>query len=139
MEFTRDGVRSWVKIINMALNKPTKHTLFRNTRFALNGLVEVALNERSFRLQLVLFVVASITAWSLPIGYVYHAILFGVLFLPVMAEIINSAIERTVDLVTFEHHELAKRAKDAGSALVLVSLFATGVIWALTLYGAFCL
>lgn len=123
----------------MALNKPTKHTLFRNTRFALNGLVEVTLNERSFRLQLLLFTVAAIVAWSLPVSYVHHAILFGILFLPVMAEIINSAIERGVDLVTFEHHELAKRAKDAGSALVFVSLLTTGVIWGLTLYSAFCL
>ena len=135
----RVGVQLWLQKFNMALNKPTKHTLFRNTRFALNGLIEVTLNERSFRLQLVLFAIASIVAWSLPVSYTYHAVLFGILFLPVMAEIINSAIERTVDLVTFEHHELAKRAKDAGSALVFVSLFATGVIWALTLYSAFCL
>ena len=135
----RVGVRLWRKNINMALNKPTKHTLFRNTRFALNGLIEVTLNERSFRLQLVLFVIASIVAWSLPVSYVHHAILFGILFLPVMAEIINSAIERGVDLVTFEHHELAKRAKDAGSALVFVSLLTTGVVWGLTLYSAFYL
>lgn len=123
----------------MPLNKPTKHTLFRNTGFALNGLLEVTLNERSFRLQLLLFTVASIVAWSLPVSFVYHAILFGILFLPVMAELTNSAIERGVDLVTFEHHELAKRAKDAGSALVFVSLLTTGVIWGLTFYSAFCL
>jgi diacylglycerol kinase (ATP) len=123
----------------MPLNKPTQYTLFRNTRFALNGLIEVTLNERSFRLQLVLFSVASIVAWSLPVDFTHHTVLFGILFLPIMAEIVNSAIERTVDLVTFEHHELAKRAKDAGSALVFVALFATGVIWVLTLYSAFCL
>ena len=47
--------------------------------------------------------------------------------------------ERTVDLVTFDHHELAKRAKDAGAALVFLSLAMLAFIWALTLYKAFCL
>jgi diacylglycerol kinase (ATP) len=54
-----------------------------------------------------------------------------------MAEIMNSAIERTVDLVTFDHHELAKRAKDAGAALVFVSLVMLGFIWIVTLAAAY--
>jgi len=41
--------------------------------------------------------------------------------------------------VTFDHHELAKRAKDAGAALVFLSLAMLAFIWALTLYDAFCL
>ncbi|MCX6074170.1 MAG: diacylglycerol kinase [Campylobacterales bacterium] len=122
----------------MALNKP-RYTLFKNTRYALNGLIEVTQNEPSFRLQIVLFVVGMILAWSLPLTFVYSAILAVSLFIPVIAEIINSSIERTVDLVTFEHHELAKRAKDAGAALVLLSLSMLAFIWGLTLYDAFCL
>ncbi|ADR34016.1 diacylglycerol kinase [Sulfuricurvum kujiense DSM 16994] len=122
----------------MALNKP-EYTLFKNTRYALTGLLEVTKNEKSFRLQIVLFVFGMIVAWSLPIGFVYKAILSVSLFIPPIAEIINSAVERTVDLVTFDHHELAKRAKDAGAALVFLSLTMLAFIWGLTLYAAFYL
>lgn len=122
----------------MALNKP-HYTLFKNTRYALNGLVEITKNEKSFRLQIVLFVVGIIVSCSLPIDFVSKAILAVSLFIPLIAEVINSAIERTVDLVTFDHHELAKRAKDAGAALVFLSLGMLAVIWSVTLYAAFYL
>ncbi|MGZ5208143.1 MAG: diacylglycerol kinase [Sulfuricurvum sp.] len=122
----------------MSLNKP-EYTLFKNTRYALNGLVEVTQNEKSFRLQILLFVTGMILAWSLPLNFIHSSILTVSLFIPVIAEVINSSIERTVDLVTFEHHELAKRAKDAGAALVFLSLLMLAFIWALTLYEAFCL
>jgi diacylglycerol kinase (ATP) len=120
----------------MALNKP-KYTLFKNTRYALEGLAEVTQNEPSFRLQIVLFVFGMLTAWLLPIAFHYKAILAVSLFIPVMAEITNSAIERTVDLVTFDHHELAKRAKDAGAALVFISLLMLALIWTVTLAAAY--
>ncbi|HEX5710970.1 MAG TPA: diacylglycerol kinase [Sulfuricurvum sp.] len=123
----------------MALNKPTQHTLFKNTRFALNGLFEVTRNERSFRLQILLFISGMVVAWILPISFVHSAVLSVALFVPLMAEVINSAIERTVDLVTLEHHELAKRAKDAGAAFVFLSLAMLAFIWALTLCDAFYL
>ena len=69
---------------------------------------------------------------DMPAGY--KLLLFVSLFFPLFAELVNSAIERTVDLVTTEYHELAKAAKDAASAAVLVSLIVTGLIWAATLY-----
>lgn len=122
----------------MALNKP-KYTLFKNTRYALNGLLEVSQNEKSFRLQIILFVTGMISAWILPISFVQSSILSVALFIPLMAEMINSAVERTVDLVTFDHHELAKRAKDAGAALVFLSLTMLAFIWGLVLIDAFCL
>lgn len=122
----------------MALNKPEFH-LFKNARYALNGLVEIIRHEKSFRLQILFFLLFSLLAWSLPIPFVHQAILFVSLFIPILSEIINSAIERSVDLVTLEHHELAKRAKDAGAALVFVSFAVVAVVWVLTLYDAFSL
>lgn len=122
----------------MALNKP-RYTLFKNARYALDGLCEITRHEKSFQLQLLLFVAAGIVSWSLPLSFVHHSILFVSLFIPILAEITNSAIERNVDLVTLEHHELAKRAKDAGAALVFVSFIVLASIWGLTLYDAFCL
>jgi len=122
----------------MSLNKP-EYTLFKNTRYALNGLIEVTQNEKSFRLQILLFVTGMTISWLLPVSYGHSAVLGVSLFIPVMAEVINSSIERTVDLVTFDHHELAKRAKDAGAALVFLSLVMLAFIWIVTLYDAFCL
>jgi diacylglycerol kinase (ATP) len=122
----------------VALNKP-RFTFIGNTRYALNGLLEITKNEKSFRLQLLLFFIGMIVAWCLPIAFVSKAILSVSLFIPLIAEVINSAIERTVDLVTFDHHELAKRAKDGGAALVFLSLGMLACIWGLVLYEAFCL
>ncbi|NOQ30154.1 MAG: diacylglycerol kinase [Helicobacteraceae bacterium] len=119
----------------MALNKP-KYTLFKNTQYALNGFVEITKNESSFKLQLLGLILFSIIAWMLEIKFVYSAILQVSLFIPLMAEIANSSIERVVDLVTTEYHELAKRAKDAGATLVLVSLIVTLLIWIFTFIHA---
>ena len=118
------------------LNKP-KHNLFRNGVYALEGLVDIVKNETSFKWQILLFVVAGVVAWVLPIKFVYSAILSLVLFVPILAEIINSAIERVVDLVTQDYHILAKNAKDAGAAIVLISLIFTVLVWVATLVVAF--
>lgn len=117
-------------------NKP-KYTLFKNTTYALAGLVDVTKHESSFKLQLLLFAVMSVVAWALPIEIVYKFILNISLFIPILAELANSAVERVVDLVTKEYHILAKQAKDAGAALVFVSLVTTGAIWIGTFLLAF--
>jgi len=117
-------------------NKP-KHNLFKNTVYALEGLVDITKNETSFKWQILLFVLGSLLAWNLPIAFGYKSILSISLILPVLAEIINSAIERVVDLVTQEYHILAKQAKDAGAAIVFVSLITLATIWITTLVVAF--
>jgi diacylglycerol kinase (ATP) len=122
--------------IDLALRKP-KYSLFRNSRYAINGLIEITKHERSFRLQLLLFLVMSVIAWLLPIEFAYSGGLFVSLMIPLMAEIANSAVERVVDLVTHEHHELAMRAKDAGAALVFMSLVFTAMVWIVILLIAF--
>ena len=118
------------------LNKP-KHSLLRNGRYALEGVVDIFKNETSFKWQIALFVIAGTVAWLLPIGFIYSAVLWLSLFIPLLAEIINSAIERVVDLVTQDYHILAKNAKDAGAAIVLLSLIVTLFIWIATLLVAF--
>jgi len=120
----------------MSLNKP-KYTLFKNTMYAMEGLVDVIKHESSFRLQVLLFVVMNVVAWLLPLEFHLQAMLSLSLFIPIMAETANSAIERTVDLVTLEYHELAKRAKDVGATLVFFALLLTGLIWLTILYIGF--
>jgi diacylglycerol kinase (ATP) len=73
----------------------------------------------------------------LPISFGYASILFLSLFIPILAEVANSALERVVDLVTQDYHILAKQAKDAGATLVLLSLILMALIWASVLLLAF--
>lgn len=120
----------------MKLNKP-KHNLFRNGIYAAEGFVDIVKNETSFKWQLLMLFVMGIVAWNLPISFTHSSILFLSLFIPVLAEVANSAIERVVDLVTLEYHILAKRAKDVGATMVLLSLILTSLIWAAVLAVAF--
>jgi diacylglycerol kinase (ATP) len=63
------------------------------------------------------------------------ALMLGSLALVLMVELVNSAIEATVDRISLENHLLAKRAKDIGSAAVLMSLCNVAIVWALVLFG----
>jgi len=62
---------------------------------------------------------------------VERALLIGSLILVLIVELLNSAVEATVDRISFENHRLAKRAKDIGSAAVMLSLVNAGVVWLL--------
>ncbi|WP_428737631.1 diacylglycerol kinase [Sulfurimonas sp.] len=118
------------------MNKP-KHNLFRNGRYALEGFVDVVKTETSFKWQLLMLFSMGVVAWVLPIEFEYSAILFISLFIPVASEVANSAIERVVDLVTVDYHIMAKKAKDVGATLVLLSLIVTAMIWIFVLLIAF--
>lgn len=118
------------------LNKP-KHSLWKNGIYALEGFIDITKNETSFKWQLLMLIVMGTIAWILPISFGYSSILFFSLFIPVLAEVANSALERVVDLVTKEYHILAKQAKDAGATLVLLSLIVMGLIWLCVLALAF--
>jgi diacylglycerol kinase (ATP) len=63
------------------------------------------------------------------------ALMIGSLLLVLIVELLNSAIEAVVDRVSLEQHPLAKRAKDIGSAAVLLALLNVGVVWACVLFG----
>jgi len=60
-------------------------------------------------------------------------VLVGCLFLVLVAELLNSAVEAAVDRISFENHRLAKRAKDIGSAAVMLSLVNAAAVWLLIL------
>ncbi|WP_281951912.1 diacylglycerol kinase [Nitrosophilus kaiyonis] len=110
------------------INKP-KYSLFKNAKYAIDGLIEAFKNEVSFKIEIVFFTILTIVIWFLPISLLSKTILQTSIFIPLIVELINSAIERVVDLVTKDFHPLAKYAKDAGAAAVLLSLFLTLGIW----------
>ena len=113
----------------MSEYKQKKFSIFNNFKNSIRGFIEVSKNEKPMQVELILFVVMSCVIFYLDIKIVFKLVLFTSLFIPLVAELLNSAIERNVDLVTLEYHKLAGEAKDAASAGVLVALIITILIW----------
>ena len=100
-------------------------------QYSFSGLAAAARHEVAFRLELVMLaVLAPLALWLGDTG-VERALLLGCLILVLIVELLNSAIEATVDRISFENHRLAKRAKDIGAAAVMLSLVNAGVVWLL--------
>lgn len=117
-------------------NQP-KYNFFKNTSYALKGLRDIISHESSFRIEMLIVVILISILYILDLTLVEKLLMFMSLMLLLIAEALNSAIERTVDLVTLEYHEMAGRAKDAGSAVVFLSISMCVVIWAFILYTRF--
>ncbi len=109
-------------------NQP-KYNLFKNSSYALKGLRDLVQNETSFKVELLLIVAAIPVIFILQVGLVEKLLLFVTLMGIPLAEAINSAIERIVDLITLDYHELAGRAKDLGSCAVLISVVIFLITW----------
>lgn len=103
------------------------------TRYSLEGLAAAARHEDAFRQELILAaVLVPLGLWVGADG-VERALLVGSVLMVLVVELLNSAVEATVDRVSLEDHQLAKRAKDIGSAAVMMSLVTVGVVWLLVL------
>ncbi|MEO5573387.1 MAG: diacylglycerol kinase [Gammaproteobacteria bacterium] len=107
--------------------------LINATRYSLAGFNAALQNEAAFRLEVILVVIlAPLASWLGDTG-VERALLVGSLLLVLIVEILNSSIEAAVDRISTEHHTLAGRAKDMGSAAVFLSLVNVVMIWLLVL------
>jgi len=97
----------------------------------LSGLGMAWKHEEAFRLECLLLL--PVTPLALLMGQtgVEKALLLGSLLIVIITELLNTAIEATIDRVGLEHHELSKRAKDTGSAAVMVSLALFIIVWIL--------
>jgi diacylglycerol kinase (ATP) len=98
------------------------------------GLKAAYTGESAFRQETWLCVIAAPLAFWLAKTWEQAALLLGSLLLVLIVELLNSAIEAVVDRVSFERHELSKRAKDIASAAVLMALVLAGGIWASALW-----
>jgi diacylglycerol kinase (ATP) len=101
------------------------------TQYSIAGLAAAARHEDAFRQELILVVLLTPLALWLGDSGVERALMIGSLILVLIVELLNSAVEATVDRISFENHRLAKRAKDIGSAAVMLSLANAGVVWLL--------
>ena len=90
-------------------------------------------HEDAFRQEIHLAIILIPLALWLPASHIGKAMMIGSVLLVLIIELINSAIEATVDRISLENHDLAKRAKDIGSFAVLVSLINLAIVWMLAL------
>ncbi len=103
--------------------------IFKAFCFSMQGFKAVWANEPAFRQEIILFIIATPIALFLNATVLEKLLLIGSLVLVLIVEMFNSAIEAVVDRIGLEHHELSGRAKDIGSASVLLALVWAGVTW----------
>lgn len=103
--------------------------------YSFAGLKAAYRHEDAFRQEVMLAAFLIPLAFLLTPDNLARALMVGSVLLVLIVELINSAIEATVDRISLKDHVLAKRAKDIGSASVFVALINVVVIWALVLAG----
>ncbi len=114
-------------------NKPKYH-LFKNTQYALEGLLHAFKTESSFKLELLVCIFIIPIIFIIDMQTSYKLILISTAFLVLIVELLNSAIENVVDLVTKDIHPLAKSAKDIGATAVMFSISLHIICWVIILF-----
>ena len=104
--------------------------VLRAAGYSIAGLRGAYSGESAFRQESWLAAVLLPIAFWVGRGWVEVALLAGSVMLVLIVELLNSAVEAAIDRISFELHELSKRAKDIGSAAVLLSLLLCAGIWA---------
>ena len=123
-------------VVNPQKGRTGFNRVWHATGYSLAGL-RAGWEEAAFRLEACLsFVLVPVAFW---IGrtWVEVALLAGSVLLVMLVELLNTGIEAAIDRISLERHELSKRAKDMGSAAVLLSLLIAGGIWAAGLWHFF--
>ena len=103
------------------------------------GFVAAWSYEAAFRQELFIFIALGVIALLLPVDLADKFILIVSMLPVLMIELINSAIEAIIDRIGLEEHELSARAKDLGSAAVLISLLIVILVWSYILWKNFYL
>jgi diacylglycerol kinase (ATP) len=99
------------------------------TRYSLAGLVAAARHEAAFRSELAVIAVLVPLALWLGTTAMERVLLTASLLIVLIAELLNSALEATLDRISLEEHPLVKRAKDMGSAAVMLALLNAALTW----------
>jgi diacylglycerol kinase (ATP) len=111
--------------------------IVRATGYSIEGLLAAYRGESAFRQEFWLAAVLLPLSFWLGRSWVEVALLAGSVVLVLIVELLNSGIEAAIDRVSFELHDLSKRAKDLASAAVLLSLLLCGGIWLAALWQRF--
>lgn len=98
--------------------------------YSITGLGSAIRHEDAFRQEVVLAaILIPLAIWS-DVSGVERAVMIASVLLVLIVELLNSAVEATVDRISLDNHRLAKRAKDMGSAAVLLAFVNAGTVWA---------
>jgi len=97
--------------------------------YSLNGLKYAVTRETAFMQETCIYVVLLVVLYYMPLSITFKCMLFFANTLVLLVELLNSSIESAVDMASPEYNDLAKRAKDLGSAAVLVSIILAVVLW----------
>ena len=103
--------------------------------YSLDGLSAAFRHEDAFRLEVLMALVLIPIAIHTHVSGVGKALMVASVLLVLVIELLNSGIEAVTDRISLEDHVLAKRAKDMGSAAVMISLINVPVVWLLVLAG----
>ena len=103
--------------------------------YSMDGLSAAFRCEDAFRQEVMLAAILMPLAFILDVSGTSRALMVASVLLVLIVELLNSAIEATVDRVSLEDHKLSKRAKDIGSAAVLIALINVILVWACVLTG----
>ncbi|QJR15813.1 diacylglycerol kinase [Usitatibacter palustris] len=100
---------------------------------SLAGLADAWNHESAFRQEILIAVVLIPAALFVQVTPAERVLLIGSVLLVLIVELLNSSVEAAIDRISLDLHSLSKRAKDLGSAAVLVSLVLLGVVWGVIL------
>ena len=126
-------IKNYIILKRKILRNQPRYNFFRNTNYALKGLKDLVKTETSFKIELLLVIILIPTIFLIDATLTNKVLMFISLMGMLIAEATNSAIERVVDLVTLEHHEMAGRAKDIGSSIVFLSIVVFFITWTIIL------
>jgi len=115
--------------MEISMNNKPRYSIFKNALYALEGLRHAFKTESSFKLEVFFALPLLIAIYLSPFALASKLILLTTLILIMIVELLNSAVENVVDLVTKEIHPLAKAAKDVGATAVLFSVLLHIVCW----------
>lgn len=104
-------------------------------RYSIDGLAAALRHEHAFRQETALAAVLLPLALWLGEDGIGRALMIGSVLLVLIVELVNSALEAAVDRISLDDHALAKRAKDIGSAAVLLALINLAAVWGFVLFG----
>ncbi len=105
-----------------------KYSLQKNFSYAIDGAKEL-FKEKAFKIELFCFIIATVILLFLPYPLWAKIFMFGALFIPLIAEAFNTAIEKVVDLSSPDFHIWAKYAKDIAAFGVFLSIFVPIFVW----------
>jgi len=103
--------------------------------YSVDGLAAAFRHEHAFRQEVLLAIILIPLAFYIPVSGIGRALMVASVLLVLVVELLNSGLEAVTDRVSLEDHALAKRAKDLGSAAVMISLVSVPVIWLLVIFG----